>query len=91
MSDKDLSKLCLHTMTNKPWNLDQCLSNYEKAGIGGISVWRNVIEGRELNQVKKDIANAGLKTASLVRGGFFTGDAAQKQAAIDENKTIIEI
>lgn len=88
---KDLSKLCIHTMTNKPWSLDECLKNYENAGIGGISVWRNVIEGRDFNQVKRDINNSGLSPASLVRGGFFTGNtAAERQAAIDENKTVID-
>jgi sugar phosphate isomerase/epimerase len=90
MSEKDLSKLCIHTMTNKPWSLDECLSKYSAAGIGGISVWRNVIEGRDLNQVKTDIANSGLAPVSLVRGGFFTGDTSQRQVAIDENKTIID-
>ena len=89
--EKDLSKLCMHTMTNKPWSLDECLSNYSKAGIGGISVWRNVIEGRNLQQVKRDIQNAGLETVSLVRGGFFTGNTAdERQKAIDENKAIID-
>jgi sugar phosphate isomerase/epimerase len=91
MSTKDLSKLCLHTMTNKPWSLDECLSNYEKAGIGGVSVWRNVIEGKDLQQVNRDIKNSGLTPVSLVRGGFFTGNTkAERAAAITENKTIID-
>jgi len=78
-------------MTNKPWTLDECLSNYEQAGIGGISVWRNVIEGKDLQQVNRDIKNSGLKPVSLVRGGFFTGESqGDRQAAIDENKIIID-
>ena len=91
MAQKDLSKICIHTMTNKPWTLDECLSNYEQAGIGGISVWRNVIEGKDLQQVNRDIKNSGLSPVSLVRGGFFTGENnSERQAAIDENKTIID-
>ena len=91
MPTDDLSRLCIHTMTNKPWSLNQCLSNYERVGIPAISVWRNVIENEDLSAVKKRIANAGISIASLVRGGFFTGtDKATRNKAIDENKQILE-
>jgi sugar phosphate isomerase/epimerase len=87
----DLSKLCIHTMTNKPWSLDQCLSNYSKAGIGGISVWRNVIEGQNLSQVARRINDAGLTPVSLVRGGFFTGKTQiEKQNSLDDNLRAID-
>lgn len=87
----DLSRLCLHTMTNKPWSLDQCLSQYEKYKIGGISIWRNVIENQNLQTVKKNIENSGITPVSLVRGGFFTGDnEQQRQKAIKENIEIIQ-
>jgi sugar phosphate isomerase/epimerase len=87
----ELSKLCLHTITTKPWTLDQCLLNYEKVGIKGISIWRNVLENQNLSTIKTRVKNAGLETVSLVRGGFFTGSTiAEKQKAIDENKKIIE-
>lgn len=87
----ELSKLCLHTITTKPWSLDQCLLNYEKAGVKGISIWRNVLENQNLSTIKTRVQNAGLETVSLVRGGFFTGNSkAEKQKAIDENKKIIE-
>jgi hypothetical protein len=29
----DFSKLCVHTLTTKPWNLKQCIKNYSAAGI----------------------------------------------------------
>lgn len=67
----DFSKLCLHTFTNKPWNLSQCIENYSKTGIKGISIWRNVLEGQDLKTVKKQLAEANLSIVSLVRGGFF--------------------
>ena len=88
---KDLSKLCIHTMTNKPWSLDNCLSNYSQAGVGGISVWRNVLEGQNLSQVARRIEDSGLTPVSLVRGGFFTGTTAtEKQLAKDDNFRAID-
>lgn len=88
---KDLSKLCIHTMTNKPWSLDECLKNYSAKGIGGISVWRNVIENQNLNDVNRRILDSGITPVSLVRGGFFTGKSeADRQKAIDENKQCID-
>lgn len=87
----DLSKLCIHTMTNKPWSLDECLKHYSSAGIGGISVWRNVLEGQNLNEAARNIQNSGLTPVSLVRGGFFTGKTeSEKQSAIDDNKKAID-
>lgn len=91
MSSNELSRLCIHTMTNKPWNLDQCLSNYERVGVPAISVWRNVIENKNLSSVKRKIADAGITVVSLVRGGFFTGtDQDSRSKAIEENKKILE-
>ena len=88
---KDLSKLCIHTMTNKPWSLDECLSNYSAAGIGGISVWRNVLENQNLASAAQRIKDSGLVPVSLVRGGFFTGNTAQeKQTSIDDNLRTID-
>ena len=37
----DFSRLCLHTITTKPWSLDQACENYSRAGVKGISVWRD--------------------------------------------------
>ncbi len=86
----DLSRLCLHTMTNKPWTLDQCLHHYEKYKIGGISIWRNVIENQNLETVKKNIQNSGITPVSLVRGGFFTSqNEEQRKNAITESTNII--
>ena len=33
----NLSRCAIHTQTNKPWTLQQCIDDYSKAGIGGIS------------------------------------------------------
>jgi sugar phosphate isomerase/epimerase len=88
---EDFSKLCLHTFTNKPWNLSQCIENYSKAGIKGISIWRNVLEGQDLKIVKKQLDEADLSIVSLVRGGFFPSiNASERALAIEDNKKLIE-
>jgi sugar phosphate isomerase/epimerase len=88
---KDFSRLCVHTMTTKPWNIEECVKNYSSAGIPGITVWRNVLEGKDLNEVKKLLGDHNLDVVSLCRGGFFPSvDAKKRVAAIDDNLMAIE-
>jgi len=58
-------------MTTKPWSLDECVANYQSAGIPGITVWRNVLEDRPLQESGRVIADVGLRPVSLCRGGVF--------------------
>ena len=32
-----MSKLCIHTITNKPWSARECIDNYAREGVGGIT------------------------------------------------------
>ena len=75
-------QLAIHTFTNKPWSIHECLENYARRGIGGISIWRETLAGQDLGKVRKHLDDSGLKPVSLVRGGFFTGkDAVTREAA----------
>ncbi|MFT3788702.1 MAG: sugar phosphate isomerase/epimerase family protein [Tepidisphaeraceae bacterium] len=86
-----LRHLAIHTITNKPWTLAECCENYAKAGVGGVSVWRNVIEPIGITEAAKIVRGSKLKVPALVRGGFFPAfDATKRQAAIDENKKCID-
>jgi sugar phosphate isomerase/epimerase len=86
-----MSRLCVHTITTKPLNLDQYLIEFPKRGISGITIWRQAIEGRELATVKRQIADSGMEIVSLCRGGFFpSSTAAGRRAAIDDNLLAIE-
>ncbi len=79
--------LAVHTFTTKPWSLDECIEGYAKRGIGGISIWRETLEGEDLCSVSKHLDDAGLTGISLVRGGFFTGKTkAERDAALEENR-----
>lgn len=87
----DLSKLCVHTITTKPWSLEQAVDHYAQAGIKGITVWRDALNGRDIAQARRNIAEAGLSVVSLCRGGFFPATAApDRQKALDDNKKAID-
>ena len=82
----DFSKLCIHTMTNKPWTLRQCIEKYSAAGIKGISIWRNVLEGTDLREAKKLLDDSPLEVVSIVRGGFFSSlEKSRRLDAIEDN------
>ncbi|HBL77129.1 MAG: xylose isomerase [Bacteroidetes bacterium GWF2_42_66] len=87
----DFSKLCVHTLTTKPWNLRQCVENYSAAGIRGITIWRNVLDGQNLKEARKLLDDSGLDVVSVARGGFFpSAEKEKRQAAIDDNLFAIE-
>lgn len=87
----DCSRLCIHTITTKPWGLDEAVRRYAAAGVKGITVWRQALEGRDLRVSGKMIREQGLSIVSLCRGGFFPAQAAADRAkAIDENRRCID-
>ena len=82
--------LAVHTLTTKPWSITECIEGYARRGIGGISVWRETVEGDDLGTVRKQIADAGLTGISYVRGGFFTGlTEGDRAKAIEENRQVL--
>ncbi len=87
----DYSKLCMHTLTTKPWNLKQCVENYSSAGIHGITIWRNVLEKQNLKKAETMLDDFGMNVVSIARGGFFpSADKEKRQVAIDDNLWAIE-
>ena len=89
----DLSRLCLHTVTTKPWPLAMAARNYAAAGIRGITVWRDAAQNHPdgIKAAGHLCRGEGLEIVSYVRGGFFTArDGPGRQKAIDENKRIID-
>ena len=88
---EDFSKLCVHTLTTRPWNIEECVRSYAAAGIHGITVWRNVLENRNLPEVKKLLDDYRMEVVSLARGGFFPSvNREKREAAIADNLFAIE-
>lgn len=82
--------LAIHTFTTKFWSMSECIEGYARRGIGGISIWRETLEGEDLCAVAQQVKDAGLEGISLVRGGFFTGKTKKDRFnALEENRQAI--
>ena len=83
--------LALHTFTTKPWSITECIENYARRGIGGISIWKETVEGQNRKKIRQQVADAGLTPISYVRGGFFTGETEEARlAALADNRQLIQ-
>ena len=81
----------LNTATVKHASLAEACEAAAAAGFGAVGPWRNVVQDVGAPQAARIIADAGLRTSSLCRGGFLTAaDDAGIRAALDDNKLAIE-
>jgi len=88
---KNLDKLCIHTITTKPWKIEEAIDKYSQAGVKGISVWRDTLDNRNISTIGDQIRRAGLTIVSTVRGGFFPAPSEQERnQAIANNLLLIE-
>jgi len=86
----DYSRFAIHSYTNKPWPLATMVERYAEAGVSGISVWKETIEGMKPKEAAALIGAAGLKVVSMVRGGFFPAETeAERKRKIEENLALI--
>jgi len=87
----ELEKLCLHTITTRPWSIEEAAGKYAAAGIRWMSVWRDALEGRNPADIGRMLEEEGIGVVSLVRGGFFaSAEPKQRKKAIDENLRAME-
>jgi sugar phosphate isomerase/epimerase len=87
----DFSRLCIHTITTKPWSIEVAAEKYRQAGVKGITVWRDALDGRDAQQAGERLRSAGLTIVSYCRGGFFPhAEASGQQQAISDNKKTID-
>ena len=85
------SKLCVHTQTNKPWTIQECITQYAAAGISAISIWRHLLEGKDLSEIKELLIKNEMEVVALVRGGFFPSvDDKQRALALEDNRLAME-
>ena len=87
----DLSRMCIHTITLKPWDIDRAAQKFSEVGAGGITVWRDALAGRNIRQTGNMLRQKNLEIVSLCRGGFFPAANAEGRAnAVKENIRAIE-
>lgn len=88
---RDLSRLCIHTRTTKPWSVEEAAEAYSAAGVSGMTLWRDVYADRDPQAVGAMVRGYGLQIVALCRGGFFPhATAAGRQEAIEDNKRAID-
>ena len=86
-----MRRFAVHTVTTKPWGIERAVDEYARAGFGGISIWRDAVEGRNPAGVRRLLSEAGLRGVSLVRGGFFArGDSRGYREALEDNRRCID-
>ena len=88
---KDFSRLCVHTITTKPWSLPEVIEGYTRADVPAVTVWRQALEPEGLDASAAMIRSSGLRVVSLCRGGFFPSQSPDgRQAAIDDNRRAVD-
>jgi len=88
---KDLSRLCIHTITTKYWQIEEAAKNFSEVGVKGITVWRDSFVGRNIKQTGKMLRDHDLTIVSLCRGGFFPAkDLTKRKLMIDDNRKAID-
>ncbi len=88
---KDLKKLCIHSITTKPWPLEKALEKYAERGIGGISIWQEPVADIGLEKAADLVRQYPVEVVSYVRGGFFPSLSARKrEAALTDNRRLID-
>ena len=86
-----LDRLAIHTVTTKPWPIAIAAERYAAAGVCGISIWVDAIEGMHVSEARKIVSDAGLKVPALVRGGFFCDpEPSERKRRIEHNRRLIE-
>jgi sugar phosphate isomerase/epimerase len=87
----DLDRLCIHSITTKPWNIEESAKHFSASGVKGISVWRDALEGRNIRQTGKMLTELDLSIVSLCRAGFFPHkNSKERMLAMDDNRRAIE-
>jgi sugar phosphate isomerase/epimerase len=87
----DLSRLCIHTITTKPWKIEEAAKHFSASGVKGITVWRDALEGRNIKETGQMLRAQGLDIVSLCRGGFFPSiEKSKRKLAIDDNRKAID-
>jgi len=87
----DFSRFCLHTITTKPWSIEEATDRYAAAGVKGVTVWRQWLDGRDIAKAGENLRAAGIKIVSLCRGGFFPATSpTERRKAIDDNLKAVD-
>ncbi len=87
-----MNRLCIHSITNKPWNLDTLIEKYTGSGIPALTIWEDAV--KELGRQKRRGQTGEIRAYTsfpIARGGFFPDlNAGKRLEKIDHNKRMLE-
>jgi sugar phosphate isomerase/epimerase len=88
----DTRLLSINTATTRgQWDLRQAIDGIARAGIAGISPWRDQLQAMGVPAAAAAIRANGLTVTGLCRGGMFTEfDRAGLARALDDNRRAVD-
>jgi len=86
------AELSLNLATvRKQWTLREAVAGAARHGFAGIAPWRDMVQEAGPAEAGRVFRDSGLRVTGYCRGGLFpAADAAGRQAAIDDNKRMID-
>jgi len=86
------AELSLNLATvRKQWTLREAVAGAARHGFAGIAPWRDMVQEAGPAEAGRVVRDSGLRVTGYCRGGLFpAADAAGRQAAVDDNKRMID-
>lgn len=90
-NETDLSRLSLNQVTTRRWSLPEAVEGCLRAGVPGISPWRDKVAEVGLKEAARLLRGSGLRVHSLHIGGDFpAASEAERRASIEDNRRALE-
>ncbi len=91
MALENLQRCSIHTMTLKPWSLEETIAGLQRVGVPGITVWRQHLAPYGADKAGQLLRASGLTVTALCRGGFFPAfEKADREKSLVDNRQAIE-
>ena len=86
------AELSLNLATvRKQWSMREAVAAAARHGFAGVAPWRDMVAEIGTAEAARLFRDSGLRVTGYCRGGLFpAADAAGRQAAIDDNKRMID-
>ncbi len=89
---RDLSRFAINQITTRSLDLRAAVEMYARAGVGGIGVWTQYLEGLTGAAARQMIDDAGLFVPCLCTSAWVNlPDTAAYRAALDENRRRLDL
>ena len=88
----DESRLAIHQVTfHDQWSFRECVEGLARHGVFQTAVWREKLKAVDVSEAAKILRDNGMRVTGLSVGGLATSpDPAEWQAAVEENKRVLE-